>query len=630
MKTLLRSANLQAELERDGFAVTHLLSAEQVQSLLGLYHRHIQEEVSGLYESSRHQSLAVNRSINQAIRAQVEIAGQHLFEDCRIYGGTFMVKSHINCEVLPLHQDWTVVEKQKYQTFFLWCPLMDVSVRNGCLFVLPGSHRYFDTLRSGTYPSDRFILPPELHRSVIDVPLRAGEAIIYSDDVFHGSHANNGSAGRIVATARVMEKDAQLVYFHKSGDSVVDVYPADEDFYLKHIDRLAKGGLPDGMSRLYQCPYRHFAVRSEDLYTKIREHFPIAGGKTAMKELFRDARVQTEFETNGYAVIDFIDAGQVAELKAFYHGLNHTPTSTRGFQVSLDNPSPEFVRTVSEKLFDTVRASVEKHFKSYNMFTASFVTKGYDPQGVVPPHQDWTFVDEAEYWSATIWCPLVDVDFDNGALGVIKGSHRLYDHVRPSPSPRYEPPFRDQLSLIFPFLTLIPLKAGQAIVFNNKTIHGSPPNISADVRVAFGIGITQEQAPLRHYYMLPGRETPTMEGFEVTPEFFYSYNNARLAAMHEAGTKPQDLNSVGVFAVSGKRYEPADLSEAMRAAGNTPDPALIEKMKALFFQTPDGADKGSSSSSGPASGGNQKARRPFWKVYTPINILREIQYRLSK
>jgi ectoine hydroxylase-related dioxygenase (phytanoyl-CoA dioxygenase family) len=629
MKALLKDPKLQADFERHGFVVTRLFSGEQMSALLDLYHQHIRQTVTGLYESSRHNTYGVNRTINESIRDQIVIAGQDLFLPSKLYGGTFMVKSHIDSEVLPLHRDWNVVEPEKYRTFFVWCPLVDVSVVNGCLFVLSGSHRYFRSLGSGSYPSDRFILPPDLHKHTEDIPLKAGEAILYSDDLFHGSYANNGSSDRIVVTARVMEEEAELVYFQKASERDVDVYQADEEFYLTHIDQLAKGRLPAKSRRLYRRPYRHVPVTDETLQAKIRQHFP-PPGSTPMKQLFRDARTQADFERDGYTVIDLIDQAQVDELKAFYYGLEHATVPAQGFQVSLDNASPDFVRTVSERLVAAVSGSVDKHFKDHKIFTASFVTKAKAPLGVVPPHQDWTFVDEGEFWSATIWCPLVDVSIDNGALGVIKGSHRLYDHVRPSPSPQFAPPFKDQLSVIFPYLTILDLKAGQAVVFDNRTIHASPPNTSAEVRVAFGIGVTHEEAKIRHYYLLPGREKPLIEGYEVEPGFFQTYNNARLSAMHSSGTKPKDLNSLGIFTLTPRNYGANQLKEAMVAAGNKEDTALVRKMAGLFGN-PGGEEKSTAVGADQESPAvHAKRALPFWKVYTPRNIAREIRYRLSK
>lgn len=348
-----------------------------------------------------------------------------------------------------------------------------------------------------------------------------------------------------------------------------------------------------------------------------------------MKQLFRDARVQAEFEKSGYVVIDLLDQAQVDELTGFYNGLKNASTPAYGFQVSLDNESPDFVRSVSERLVKTVRGSVDRLFQHHKIFTASFVTKAKNPLGVVPPHQDWTFVDESQFWSATIWCPLVDVNMDNGALGLIKGSHRLYDHVRPSPSPQYTPPFKDQLFSIFPYLNIVELRAGQAVVFDNRTLHASPPNITDQTRVAFGIGITQEGADIRHYYMLPGQQKPLMEGYEVQQEFFYNYNNARLSALSDHGMKPQGLNSLGVFAVSAKHYETTELIEDIRAAGNRENTVLVQRMAAIFSYNPDATKPGESKAT-ESSAPRTEENLPFWRVYTPNNIVREIRYRIRK
>ncbi len=349
-----------------------------------------------------------------------------------------------------------------------------------------------------------------------------------------------------------------------------------------------------------------------------------------MPQLFQDAALEHNFERDGFAVVDLLDERQVDDLRTFYASLQNAATPAHGFQVSLDNESPEFVRAVSRTLIDRVGPSVERHFDDFQIFTASFVTKRKNPLGIVPPHQDWTFVDETRFWSATVWCPLVDVDLENGALGLIKGSHRLFDHVRPSPSPHYGPPFRDQLSEIVPYLTLVKLRAGQALVFNNLTLHASPPNTTGQTRVAFGIGVTHRDARLRHYYLLPGQSAPLVEGYEVNPEFFFSYNNARLAALFERGEKPSGLESIGTFPLRPKQYKRAQLVAAIRAAGNVENRTLADRMAALF-----GSEKRSNSADNDrqarASNASTVAPKPpFWKVYTPGNVVREIGYRLRK
>ena len=620
MKPLLRNPSLQQQFERDGFVTIRLLSPDQIQDLLALYRRTMpQQSVTGLYESSRNNPYELNRLINDVIRQQVSEAAKGIFLPSRIYGGTFMVKSHVNSEMLPLHQDWSLVEEQQYSTLFVWCPLVDVSVLNGGIFALPGSHRWFKVLRSGTYPSNRYVLPEQLHGYVKDIPLQAGEAILYDDALFHGTHANNGDADRIVITAQVIEDKAPLVYFHKSSETQVEVYEGSPEFYLKHINTLAQGGIPPDTPMVYRRAYTHVAITNETLEAEIRAHSTAPQDRKALK-LFRDPEKQSAFQRDGFVVLDLIGPEEVKELLAFYASLENAPAPPGGFQVSLDDPRPEFVHKVSDKLITTVRAGIDQHFQDPQIFTASFVTKAKQPRGFVPPHQDWTFVDESRFCSATVWCPLVDVNVDNGALCLLRASHRLYDHVRPSPSPQYAPPFADQLFTIFPYMNVIELRAGQAVVFNNQTLHASPPNTHPQTRVAFGIGVTHRDARLRHYYLLPGN-ADLMEGYEVSQDFFFSYNNARLAGLHARGERPQGLNSIGVFAMRSRRYETSELEEKISSAGNTKDDTLLERVIGLEAEY--------TVSAAVTSRAVVDESRPWWRVYSPRNVYREIQYRLK-
>jgi hypothetical protein len=339
-------------------------------------------------------------------------------------------------------------------------------------------------------------------------------------------------------------------------------------------------------------------------------------------QLFRDRDKQSAFERDGFVVLDLIGPTEVADLLAFYASLQNAPTPQQGFQVSLDDQSPEFVQRITEKLIATAGPSVDRHFEDHQIFTASFVTKAKNPRGFVPPHQDWTFVDESRFWSATVWCPLVDVNADNGALCLLKGSHKFYDHVRPSPSPQYAPPFADQLFNIFPYMKILELRAGQAVVFNNRTLHASPPNTHQQTRIAFGIGITHRDAQLRHYYLLPNK-TDLIEGYEVSRGFFYSYNNARLAALHERGERPTGLNSVGTFSMRPRRYATSELIDQITAAGNHKDDGLLQRMPGLV-------EDYSTSAPVKAMAESAAETRPLWKIYTPANIYREIRYRLTK
>ena len=78
------------------------------------------------------------------------------------------------------------------------------------------------------------------------------------------------------------------------------------------------------------------------------------------------------------------------------------------------------------------------------------------------------------------------------------------------------------------------VKAGEALFFNNKTIHASPPNTTNKARVGIGLGITQKAAEIRHYYLKPGTKDKLLK-YKTDTGFYTKYDNPGLAKMYEAG-----------------------------------------------------------------------------------------------
>lgn len=272
-KRLFRDAALEDEFGRNGYVILDLLDRAEVARLRGEYDRLMASRALGqgrenLYESSRAHDLEWNLEVNAAIRQALVGGAGRYFQNHEFFGGTFLLKIP-GATQMALHQDWSVVEEDRYQSLFVWCPLVDTRPENGGLFVLPGSHAYFRNYRSGNMPSRR--IPPEgrLKDHVVDLMLPAGRAVAYADRLFHGSHANTTSDMRIVATSRVNQQDAELVYYHKVDAERVDIIRASPVFYLRDGEGLDRGELPDGAEAIRTLAYRYEPVTEHDLVSKV-------------------------------------------------------------------------------------------------------------------------------------------------------------------------------------------------------------------------------------------------------------------------------------------------------------------------------------------------------------------------
>jgi hypothetical protein len=214
-------------------------------------------------------------------------------------------------------------------------------------------------------------------------------------------------------------------------------------------------------------------------------------------------------------------------------------------------------------------------------------------------------------------------------MGVIKGSNHFFESHRPSPSPQVETPLKKHMYTIFPFLELIEMKAGEALLFNNKTIHASPPNITNQTRLAVGLGFTQKEAEIRHYYLKPGTQD-TLLKYKITPDFFLKYDNAQLSELYDKGEfilgegEPEEMPYVF------EDLEASEFAKMIQDAGNQYNSVLVNRMSQLFANpTNEVVQDTNEAPQEVIAVEDPKPTIPFWKVYTPINILREIKHRIS-
>jgi Phytanoyl-CoA dioxygenase (PhyH) len=259
----------------------------------------------------------------------------------------------------------------------------------------------------------------------------------------------------------------------------------------------------------------------------------------------RDPRLEAGLERDGYAVADFLTAEEVARAQAVFDSLD-TEVHRQAFGSSLQSSDLDYRRTVDRELKRLFAPHVEPAFNGYRLCFANFTLKRpMNGLGEMPFHQDPTFVDESRFQSLGIWCPLVDVDEENGCLFVVPGSQRLNLGPRgPFTSFPYEalvPLIRER------FLQPVRMRAGQALVFCQKLFHTSPPNRGAALRVCATALLAPAGARLRFYDQKGDR----MEVFEVD-DLFYT--------RHVLGAPPR-ATSIGFVDYA---FEPLD---AARLAG---------------------------------------------------------------
>ncbi|MEM6793144.1 MAG: phytanoyl-CoA dioxygenase family protein [Acidobacteriota bacterium] len=257
--------------------------------------------------------------------------------------------------------------------------------------------------------------------------------------------------------------------------------------------------------------------------------------------LLRDPELDARFAREGYAVVDLLDAALVERLRSLFGEVEALYQGS--FSATMLVPDPAHRRAVSEGLRELMEPAMGGLAADLRSVFWGFVSKmpaeGASSSGssaaAMPLHQDISLVAEEERPGLSIWAPLVDVDTANGCLQVVPGSHLLNRGPRapgtPFPCRELEALIRDR------HLRNLELRAGQAVVMDHATFHGSPPNRGSGPRPAVAGILAPPDQPLRYFHRLdPAADFSPLEAFEVDEQFFLS---------HTLGTRPEGLESLG-------------------------------------------------------------------------------------
>ena len=639
---LFKDSTLQQQFNLNGYVVVPFLNEEQVHDLRSFFFEKHPQLPDGFYSSSFNTNEAHKKSVNEKIESVLGGKVEAHFNAIKKLGSCFLNKQPGAQSEMPIHQDWTVVEEPTFDSVTIWIPLQDVDENNGAIQVIDGSHRFSKALRSPTLEDPFKNVQAEMRQDLKLLRMKAGEAFIFSQALLHASPANMSSEPRIAVTYGLIDKDAQLMFYHKNEAGKLEQYFVNEDFFQQYNTQIGKRPT---MGELKQTSdyTQHFVTAEE--YRSAKQHFKQHKAESMYKmiPIFKSEAQQEFFEREGYATFPLLNEEEVATLKNFYESLPIKDEKGFGFHVSMDNSDKEMCRAIREKIWGIAVPRLAEHLKDFKPFVASYVVKEINPKGVVPAHQDWSFVDKEEegYSSITCWIALVDTDIDNGGMGVIRGSHKLMQNHRPSPSPQCPVPLAEHMFSIFPYLKTINVKAGEVLMFDNRTFHASPPNTSNGVRLAAGVGVTQAGANLVHYYMKPDGKLNTMLRYNVNEDFFLKYENATLSKMYDAGKVIEGYGEPIEVPYEFTKYTTDEMIEVVKAAGNEYNIPMTEKLAKLFGyngssnteektvqEEPPVVHTPQEQVHEPTTTNEWVDNRTFFEKYTPLNIAREIKKRL--
>jgi hypothetical protein len=280
VRATFRDLGLQAQLERDGYAVVPVLDESEVASARAAFDRlgPAPGDPRLACQSSFHSydadyKTAVDRTVREALAPHVE----RLLDRQRILPCNFIVKWPSGMSGFGLHQDLSLVDEKHHRSVEMWVALDRTTEENGQLWVVPGSHRWLPGnirgIQSFPFP---FV---DVTRRIIErharpVPLEPGEGIVFNHATLHFSMPNRSSAPRLVAIADLIPEEAAHLHYFGDGQGNVEAYEIDDDFWTEN-NPFTLGRAPEGARHVGRVTNEYREMTDDDLDRLLGEGWAI-------------------------------------------------------------------------------------------------------------------------------------------------------------------------------------------------------------------------------------------------------------------------------------------------------------------------------------------------------------------
>lgn len=229
-----------AYLHNNGFVILDILEENEIAYLNELADKFLGKQ-QGEFISSSHfldhtMSVMINDELHKIIKPKIN----KQFPNLLLLGGTLATKKN-GSNILKAHNDWSIVDETKFNSYNLWTPLVNTDKLNGTLGLIPSSHKWNNALRGFNIPNDYEKYTNDFLKIGYEPDLKAGQAILYNHKLIHYSRPNTTAHPRNVAIVGLKDTTATLMVSFCLNNKSIDTYKVTEaDFYKFDAVRIAE------------------------------------------------------------------------------------------------------------------------------------------------------------------------------------------------------------------------------------------------------------------------------------------------------------------------------------------------------------------------------------------------------
>lgn len=208
------------QFERDGYVTPiDVLGASEVAGLRSQLEAVEAKQGGALYPEQRSKSYLLFKWLHDLVRDPrvVDPVSQLIGPDVLLWNTIFWIKEAGSKSFVSWHQDTKYWGLSSDQVVTAWIALSPAGTREGCMRVMPGTHKGETLDHTDSYHEDNMLTRgqeidlAEKEATAVHMPLKAGQMSIHNYRLAHASGANLGDDRRIGISMHYMPPDTQQI-----------------------------------------------------------------------------------------------------------------------------------------------------------------------------------------------------------------------------------------------------------------------------------------------------------------------------------------------------------------------------------------------------------------------------------
>ncbi len=252
-----------------------------------------------------------------------------------------------------------------------------------------------------------------------------------------------------------------------------------------------------------------------------------------MRKIFLDEQEEKEITQKGFLIKPLLSKEDVNKCLDIFRESDKNINDEKYNTLEVDDYESRL--KVHNEIKSVYKDQITKQLNGYRHLGYNFAAKKAYSKEHFPMHVDNNHCSREMYRGLNVWIPLVDVNKNNGGLYIVPKTHNLPYTLNGIGMPFH---FKRYKRYFLHKAHFVEMKAGDALMFDDRVVHGSLSNNTDEDRIAIITALIPEDAQFLLYMNYKGLQSNEMELFKANEDIFH-----RL----KIGERPEGQESLGFF-----------------------------------------------------------------------------------